>query len=517
MIKDKLKESLKIFRSKFELLLKKSDFLITFFLLLSILVALNYFSSQNFIRVDLTQDKLYSISDVSREAVSGLEDVLRIKVYFSQKLPNQYIGLEEEVNNILNEYVTYSQGKISLENIDPQDMENPETVLPRMGIPQMRFNVLERDSYQVTTGFMGVAVEYGQEMEVLPVVDDISNLEYQITTAIKKVTQEEVPVVGILSDRGSLFNSEEGLSTAREELERVYDLQDVSLEEEDIPEEVRTLLVIGPREKFDQEELEILDDFVMRGGSLFLFVDGIELEEGLSASQIETGLNDLVNSYGLEVGENLVLDSSSGRVSFDSGMFNFHTQYPPWVRVQEENLHPESVAVSGLRSLIFPWPSSVDTVATTSEDFIVLARTTSDAWIQEGEDYVLDPESDLEYDQEKTDQYKLAIKTNSPLKSAYSEAETEEGRVVLVGNSNFIRDDFLGGNRSGLVFFQNLVDSLSLDEDLITIRAKEITDRPLQEPSETVQAIVKYFNIFFLAVVVVVFGMVRYYVRKRRA
>jgi len=509
-----LKDKLKQFGAKSNAWLKRGDLVITIIFVIGILAVVNFFSYQIFTRLDLTQNNIYSISEVSKRSVSELDDVLRIKIYFSDNLPSKYTNLESQVRDFLSEYVSYSSGQVKIESINPKELDNAQQKLSRLQIPQMRFNVMKEGSYQVSTGYMGIAVQYGDESEAIPVVKSTNNLEYKITTAIKKVTQKDMPSVGLVTSHGSLTAAKEELKTAKEKLNDIYQVREVDLTSEEVPDGVKTLILPGPKEKLASEQLEKLDSFVMKGGSLLLLVDGVKIEDGLVATQNDTGINDLVNSYGLELNQNVVLDDSCGRVAFNSGMFTFQSQYPAWVKITSENFNQDNVAVSDLESVTLPWPSSVEIIGTSSDQYITLAQSTSESWVQK-EQYELRPNSD--FSPEDTQQRKMAVMTSGELKSAYSDQSTEQGKVVLVGDSDFVKDRFLSQSKDNMVFLQNLVDSVTLDEDLIKIRSKQVTDRPLEDISAVAQTAVKYFNIFGLPVVVVIFGLIRYYTRKRRS
>lgn len=508
VIKNKLQRVKKFLSHWFN----RGEAIITIIIVLGILIVVNFFSTQFFTRVDLTENQIYSISEVSKNTLTQIDDAIRIEIYFSDNVPTNYVVLKERVRDILSEYETYGSGKVSLNYINPATIEEAQTKLARMGIPQLRFNVLQEGSYQVTAGYMGMAFKYRDKTEVIPVIRDARNLEYQFTTAIKKLTQDETPKLGILTSHGSLASDPDDFETAQEKLQEIYDLELINLEESIIPEEIKTLLVPGPTTEFAQSELEELDTFLMRGGNLIFLVDGAVIKEGLIASQNETNLNDLLESYGLRVNKNVVLDVSSGYVSFTSGLYTFQSKYPPWVMVKSENFSQSNVAVSGLETLILPWPASIDLL---SEDiaYEALIKTTDRAWTQE-EEFSLNPETGFEAgDQE---QYTLAVISQGDLPSAFSDELNSEARLVVVGNSSFAKENFLDRDQNNLVLLQNLVDSVALDDDLIQIRSKEIVHRPLRDLTGSAQNIVQYLNIFALSIVVVIFGVLRYYIRKRR-
>jgi hypothetical protein len=94
--------------------------------------------------------------------------------------------------------------------------------------------------------------------------------------------------------------------------------------------------------------------------------------------------------------------------------------------------------------------------------------------------------------------------------------QSPETRVVVVGDGKFFEDQKGGGDRDNLLFFQNLIDWLAQDEALITIRSREVTDRPLKPVSEPTKRFVKYANMLGSPVLVVLFGLIVWQVRRRR-
>ena len=494
--------------------LSRGDILITVVLVLGIIAVVNFLSYQIFFRADLTQNNIYSISSVSRRTAGNLDDIVKIKVYFSENLPNKYANLKQNVVDILKEYKNYSNGKVKIENINPQNLENTERRMRELGIPTIQFNVLENDSYQVVNGYMGISVEYGDNNEAIPVVKNTEDLEYKITTALKKVTQESIPTIGLVSSHGSLSSSQ-GLQPLYQKLSEVYKVKEIDLSSQEIGEEVKTLLLAGPTEKFNEEELKKIDKFVMDGGALIAWADGIKMNQGVIPEKNETNLNELLGGYGLKLNQDVVLDGQSqGRVSFTSGFMSFSTPYPGWVKIKEENFNQENPAVADLESALLPWPSSLEASSTPEREVQYLAKSSQYSWAA-GESYNYQPSSNLKPTGE-TKQYNLAVLVSGKLESPFGEESTDSGKVVLLGDSDFINKEFLGQSGENLVLAQNLVDSVTLDSDLIKIRSKEVTDRSIEELSDSGRQTLKYLNIFGVAVLVVIFGILRYYLRKRR-
>lgn len=495
--------------------LKNTNFTLTVIIVIGLLAVVNFFSYQLFFRWDLTENNDYSISKTSKNAAGGLDDIVNIKVYFSKNLPAQYITLRQEVGDILDEYVNYSNGNVRVELIDPADDESLKQELIMKGIPELQFNVLEKDKYQVVRGYLGMAVQYGDNTEAIPVIQDTRNLEYQVTLAIKKVTGQISAIVGFASGNSTL-DTEAEISAAYQKISQLYQTRPVDLAVSAVPADINTLIIAGPKEQFNEEELRAVDAFLMRGGSLLMLLDGVKVENGLMAASNDVGLSGLLENYGIQFNYDLVLDVSSAIASFNQGFMTFSTNYPFWVKVLKQGFDSENASVAKLESAVFPWASSIDVlpgVISEENNISYLARTTAKAWAQT-ENFNLNPQQ-MFFPTGDTEQRNLAVSISGKFNSAYDQGSTDFGRLIVVGDSDFMTDGFIRRNPDNLILFQNMVDSLSLDGDLINIRSQGVTERPIKELSDGAKAAVRYGNIFGLTLVVVVFGLIRYFIRRR--
>lgn len=498
---------------------QKANLSITLLLLIGILLVVNFFSYQIFYRWDLTQHRIYSISQVSKKTVANLDDVVTIKAYFSDNLPSQFVTVHQEVADILDEYQNYANGKVRVEFINPGTDENTQRELAILGIPQLTFQVLQKDQMQLVNGYMGIAISFGDKNEVIPAVkQDTEDLEYQITTAIKKVTSENIAAVGFVTSFGTA-DVKSVISAAYKGLAELYTVQDVDLANvKEIPTDIKTLIIVGPREKIPDEKLKVINSFVGRGGNLIALLDGVLIEQGLSTKKNETGLENLLANYGLKVNSDLVADVRNGVASFTQGFFTFSSNYPFWPKITREGFNKDNNAVSSLENVIMPWASSIDAVTDKidAKNITNLAQTTNQAW-DEKDNYNIAP-NNIAAGSERQ-QFTLAAMVNGEVKNPYPEKGQPEKfnvKMIVIGDSDFLSDGFASNVPDNLTLFQNLVDSVSLGDDLITIRSKGISSRPIKEGlSETTKAVIRYGNVFALTLVVIIFGLVRYFMRRR--
>lgn len=503
-------------------------------LTLGIIIVIILIINQLSFRLDLTQGNQYSLSKTSKQLMKNLDDIVNIKVYFSKELPNYLLTTRQEVSDLLKEYQNYAGSKLKIVYLDPNSNPDIEKEAQSLKIPKLQFNVLENDKYQVTNGYLGIAVSYGTNSEILPVVEDVQNFEYDLTLAIKKVMAKNQPRIAFAIGHGEKGSG--NLQVLTKILESQYLLQDIDLTNGSlIPENVNTLIINGPIQPYDDRSLFIVDQFLMRGGSLLVLNDKVGVDQSLRSVPVNNNLDNLLANYGLRVNSDLVADVSNEMANFTQGFVQFFVPYPLWVKVLPQGFDKNNVMVSQLESLVLPWSSSVEYLGNqTGKEVSYLVKTTNKAWTQTG-NYVLDPQKQQEtFNQQNQGQKNLAIAVFGPQASYFkgkdapqanikqTEAEakldqTEWARIIIMGNSDFNDDGFLQSFNGNAVYMQNIIDGLTQDADLINIRSKEITDRALKELSNSQRLTIKYLVIFGPTVLLVVYGLLRFFMRRRKS
>lgn len=493
---------------------KKLDTPILILLIIGIIGAVNFLASNLFFRLDLTENKDYSLSSFSKSAAKELDDIVNIKAYFSDDLPGRYLTLKQEVADILDEYNSSSRGKVRVKFTSPADDEKTKIEMYSLRIPQIQFNVLEKDKYEVRHGYLGMVIEYGDKREVIPVVETTQNLEYKITLAIKKLTSDEMPALGYIASR----ENEAEIQEALEKLREIYTVQKIDLTKDKILDDIATLIIIDKGD-WTEDELRKIDEFFIKGKSLLVLSDGVNVAEGLAPIPNISPLHELIENYGIKINKDLVLDVSSGFTTFSSGFISFALNYPFWPKLIKSGFDANNAAVASLESVILPWASSLELINpgqhTQNNDVIsYLANTTKRSWREAGE-IDLNPQKDF-YPLEPPQAHSLALSIAGKFQSMYTGNITENARLIVAGDSDFIKEGYLNQSKDNITFFQNLVDTLSIDEDLINIRSKGVTERPIIETSDSSRNAIRYINIFGATILALGFGLFRHYARRRK-
>ncbi len=514
-------------------------------IVLSVLVLINLVAQGRFFRIDLTADKQYTLTDATREAAGSLDDVVSIKVYFSDDLPSYLITLRQQIEDMLAEYKAWGKKNIEIEWQDPAGDPDLQRRCQVLGIPQVQLNIIEKDKAQVSNAYLGMAILYEDRSEVIPVVQNVENLEYDLTAALLKVYREEQQTVGVLGGTADT-NLQTGLTVMAELLGQQYDVVEVNPGSGDpIPPDVKTLVIVRPDLVTDRAQFEI-DQFLMVGGNILLFHDPITMaENSMYANARESRLRRMMRHYGIDVGRNLVLDRLNSPAAFSQGFMTFRIPYPFWPKFAGDGLSRTNPMVNQLEGIVFPWTSTVSAAGSVPDSVQIdtLLTTSPFGWIMTDR-FDLNPQQRFpDQPTEPGDPIPTGVVATGRFPSFFAgkevpSADGEEpvegvivspvdreiiesgadARIVVFGSGQVALDDMINQFPSNTLLLQNAVDWLTLGDELISIRSRGATDRPLKELSENRKKILRYLVIFGIPVIVIIFGLVRsVHVRNRRA
>ena len=519
-----------------------------------ILVIINGLSKKAFKRLDLTESKRYTISKSTKKLLGQLDDIVRVEAYFSEA-PDQVKLIKDEVKDMLDEYDAFASGNLQIEFINPTEDDDLKQKLRMKGIPEIQVQVREKDKIEVRNAYMGLAVVYGDKQEVIPVIQKTTTLEYDLTSAILKTTRKEAKTVGFLEGHDEVDIYGQGFENLRRELGKQYTLRKIDVSQgSSIEGDVSTLIVAGPQSPLQANEKYEIDQFLMNGGKIVFLVDAVKMAPGsIQASPLSTGLTDLLSHYGIQLGNNLVQDISHDNLTYSQGGFMTITRpYPFFIKVLKsyqystgstsEGFPADSVATSGLDSLVLPWSTSLSVVAKEGISTTIMAKTSNQAWTAQAP-YNLDPTRMFTPPSSVKNSYPVAVLLAGEFTSFYAgkeipsasngdgdgdgdgEEDTENKnkdrktvekspptQIVVVGTSQFLRQPRV----DGLTFFQNSIDYITLGSSLIGIRSKQISDRSFKtDPSTFARLTIKVLCIGAIPLLVALFGLFRFFSRMR--
>ncbi len=519
---------------------KTANLLVLAVSVLLILFVVNFLAARRLtVRLDVTREKLYTLSDASRNIVGDLKDIITIKAYFSEKLPPYLANMRQDVQDMLSEYQAWSKGNLRVRFIDPGDDEEEKRRLMFEGVMPVNLQTVDRHKLEVMEAYFGMVVSYEDRKEVIPFVQP-ETLEYDLSSAIKKVSLPKPPTVAILTNNEDL-NLEQDCRGLLMSLQKLYQVQPLTLSPgQKIPETIEVLVIADPRD-FKESELFEIDQFVMRGGRLICLVDAVEIDDGtLQATIKKPNITRILDRYGMELGDDLIQDFASNAVaSFSTGYMRTMVNYPFWVNLQD-GLSKDSPITKKLGGLVLPWAGSVKVAENPPENvkFTVLAQTTKNAY-QSKEPFDLNPfKQSSKISREDLAAYDMILLAEGEFPSAFkgepipvaevennpenpagpSGGTTEQDRkdkgaptsILLVANSRFIRDRSIGstGAETNLIFLHNTIDCMTFGQDLISIRTRADAQKPLDRSiTDTNKTLYKWSAILAVPILVILAGL----------
>lgn len=300
---------------------------------LAVIILVNLVAAGFFVRVDLTKDRVNTLSPATENLLKVLSDRLIVKVYFNSDLPSPYSNNRRALVDMLQELRSFSSGKLEYEINDPtDDKANNEAISE--GIPQVQVQVVNNDKLEVKRAFMGLTIEYKAQRQIIPVIEDLSNFEYDFASRVDRLINPAKETVGIAQGNGE--PSFQDIQKAQEALSDRYYLLPIDFKQA-VPDSVGALIVIQPTIAFSDSQLHNLDQFMMRRGRAAFLASMVNASmQSQYASDIDLNLSKVFNTYGFGIKKDLVRDAQCASVSVmqrEAGL-TFQTEIPhPYIPI----------------------------------------------------------------------------------------------------------------------------------------------------------------------------------------
>lgn len=509
--------------------------LIFIILVIMVILLFNFIINKRVIRIDLTEDKRYTISGSSKNILSELDDIINMDIYFSRDLPPQFRNLEEEVKSLLEELQAYAGRNLHIEYHNPKENPDMEYRLQSLQIPKVRANIIEKDRAQVVEIYLGMVIFYQDRKEIIPVVQNTANLEYEILSKILKVKTDKRHNVRLVFDPSRYQGAEAQMMThhiMHALFSENFSYGAVAYNEFVFEDEI-DLIIIMPLDEPEDEFLYGLDQYLLKGRPAVFFIGGMRVHpQTMMASPYESAILEMLLHYGINIDGSLVIDSSNSMASFRADFGYFSTQYPFWVAVRPENIDRSSPITAGLEGLTLPYVSPVTLVdppvsgeAEWDGEYIPLFTSTMMSY-RKYSPVNLNPQQEYEFRRDMQGLIPLGglfnIDMDSYFKDNAKPAEDSEflqrsakkSTLAVFGSEHILYDFFLQNNENNIVFVQNLVDWYTLGEDLIGIRSKQIIQRPLKQLSDTQRKYIKWLAVITIPVILLIFGLIKLIVKR---
>lgn len=486
-------------------MISRAKYLYIILLTTGIIILVNILGSKFSLRLDLTEDKRYTLSSATEDLLVNLPEPVTITAFFSGNLPPQLDNIRRDFRDMLVEYSQASDGMVVYEFIDPLKENGGERKAQQAGIMQMQVQVREKDQVKAQIAYMGAAISMGEQTEVLPVIQSAQGMEYDLTSSIKKLSVVDKPVVGFITGHGEA--GIEKIRQAAKDLSVLYFLQDVELN--DTVNELlnyNTVAILGPRDSIPQIQLDQISEFVARGGKLLVGIDRVDadLQSGYPRGMaINTGLESWLDQLGVTVNNNFVIDASAVTIMATRQQGPFTIQQPilfPYIpRVVNFGEHP---VAGGLEQLVLNFTSSIDFTGDSGVNYTPFLYSSEKSATLPASMFI--------------DASKQWSENDFPLKNLTLGAAIEGDilgsptRMVVIADGGFpVAEGQQNINPDNVNLLVNAIDWLSDDTGLIALRTQGATARPLDELDDGRRAFLKYLNFLLPILIAIAYGIFR--------
>ncbi|WP_439594951.1 Gldg family protein [Falsiroseomonas sp.] len=479
-------------------------------------------------RIDLTQNRLYTLSDGTRQVLQGLADPVTFRVFYSRRLGAAiplYGAYAERVRAMLEEYAAVSGGKVRLEFYDPEPFSETEDRAMALGIQGVP---VDQSGEQVYFGLAGVNLLDDERTIPFFQPDRERFLEYDLTRMVWELSNPARPVLGVISslplngDPRAMMMRQPGVGqpfVVMNQLRNFYTVRDVAIDAQVIEPDVQVLLV-AHAQNLSEATLYAIDQFVMRGGRLIALTDPHSESQASRpspgqrpATDTSSSLSRLLNAWGVEApSDKVVLDlRGAWRVRADPRDRVQAVDYLAWYNVPTEGLNRTEVATAELQQVTVASAGEVRRREGSNVEFTPLVTSSTRSMLVDAAAVRTDPSpARLLADFRPDDTSRTIVaRIRGPLTSAFPappappegaerpadfpahRASTEGPANLIVGNDADILEDrfwvrtqdFFGQQVATPIsdngaFVINLADSMAGGEALVSLRSRGESLRP---------------------------------------
>lgn len=543
-------------------------------LLLSILIILNVLSRYAFARFDLTQEKRYTLSPSSRQLAKNLEDIIYFKIYLEGNLPPGFNRLKNSLKEILDEFRVYSGDNIDYEFIDPTaNTDEKQKIdfyrqLSKKGLIPTNLEQKDQSGQSQKIIFPGAIVSYRSKEFPLQILksrmgsspeqmlnNSIENLEYEISSMLRRITVERGMQVGFLQGQKELSTNR--ISDASNALSDFYQVDTISINGKlNALKDFSVIIIAGPDTIFNEKDKFVLDQYIMHGGKVLWLIDRMQINmDSLTAAStnialpIDLNIEDMLFKYGVRINTDLILDLQAAPIPIITGYVGNQPNQKlfPWYYfplLQTESNHP---IIHNLNAIKAEFVSSIDTIEIENVSKTILLSTSKFSRLQMSPARVslnmLRDEPDPKTFNKKNIPVTVLLEGN--FKSNYINRIPEQiatsteidfkktsvfTSMIVVSDADVIAnhvskkgnifplgyDRFTGQNFGNKNFILNCIDYLCGNKDILGLRGKEFKLR-LLDPSKTEsRTTIQWINLITPVLVIIIFGFIFNFYRKKK-
>lgn len=467
-------------------------------------------------RVDLTENNLYTLSPGTKEILANLDEPINLYLYYSDKgtqnLP-QLRTYATRVRELIEEMAARSNGQIHLEVIDPLPFSEDEDRAATYGLQAVPVSA---SGETIFFGLAGTNSTNGQSTIPFFQPEKESFLEYDVTKLIHDLATPKKPVIALVSGLPMGVGFDPATRQMRDpwavqqQLSQSFDVRDLNAAGiQSIAEDITVLVLVHPKELSD-DALYAIDQFVLRGGHLMVFVDpdaeldtaGADPQNPQAAmfADHSSNLPRLFKAWGIEYDpQNIVLDRARA-IPVSVGQGQAPVRHPGIIGLTAAELNGDDVVTANLDSINVSSSGYFALAKEAGATLIPLMQSSADAMSAPASRLRMlpDPSALLDGFAPSGERYVIAGRVQGKFKTAFPERSgadhraeaAEQGQILVVADTDILSDrlwvqvqNFLGQKLMNAFanngdFALNAIDNLSGSSALISIRGRATSQRP---------------------------------------
>ena len=460
-------------------------------------------------RLDLTNNKQYTLNEGTKSILKKIPEPINLYFFFTQKstaeLP-QYQAYATRVRELLEEMAERSKGNIKLTVIDPQPFSEEEERAVGYGLQQVPYG----GGNQITFGLVGTSATGQQAVVPFFQVEKESFMEYDIAKMIQSLIVDNKPVIGVMSSLPMAGGFDPATRQTSQpwvvygQLGERFEMRQLGMDIKSVDAEIKVLMLVQPKELSPETQFA-LDQFVVKGGHLMVFVDpnatldnsGADPNNPESAmfANKSSDLPKLFQAWGVSYDPTKVVADRSLGVPIQFDPAREPVKHPAIIGLEAANMNQKDIATADLESINLDGAGSFSVDAKAQLKLEALLQSSQDAMLIDAEKlkFTRDPNELLKGFTPTKVNYILAGNLTGKFKSAFPEKSAEVGFVaeskepntvflaadtdmlsdrVWVTVQAFMNQQIANAFANNGDFLVNTVDKLTGDNDLISIRSR---------------------------------------------
>ena len=496
-----------------------------------ILLAVNFLVTAARTRVDLTAEKLYTLSPGTKAILGKLDTKIKVRFYCTKgdhEMPVFLKTYAQRVEDLLGEYKQYSKGKIEIEKLNPRPDSDAEDSANLDGVEGQMTQTGEKI-------YLGLAVSCLDQKVALPFLSPEREkyLEYDLSRAISRAGASSRVTVGVMTALPAFGQAMNPMMMRQgqqgqpawafiSELKRDFEVKQVEMTAEQIDAEIKVLIVAHPRDISEKTQYAI-DQFLMRGGKLIAYLDPVSVIDArqtqgnpmMPSQPTSSSLDRLLKTWGIDMDKTKTVADMNFLTRMQRG--NRPESAPTVLSINPAGINKDDVITAQIDSILMPFAGAFTGSPVDGLKKTVLLQTTEASQMVEGFMATLSGEQIAKEFKSDNKKRELAIRLTGKFKTAFPEGkpadpaadkkdadgkdnkeekkadslkESGETAVILVADADMLFDQFcvqiqeMFGQRiviprnGNLTLLQNFVEQLSGDSNLIGTRSRATLNRP---------------------------------------